>query len=217
MSAAARAASVAPETAMPASAFFRAGASFTPSPVMPTMWPRVCSTSHDVVLVLGKHLREAVRALDGLGRGRRRHAARRRPSMPASRMFVAQPDLAGDLPGDGDLVAGDHLHARRPSVAAAAMVALASSRGGSNKRQHAQQLPVAVAVGPRHARASGSRARRSRSTAFVDSAAAPRRRSRHRQDHLRRALGHPERAVRPSLTVASVRLCTGSNGLEWIT
>ncbi len=40
MDAAARAASVAPETAMPQSAFFSAGAKFTPSPVMPTMWPR---------------------------------------------------------------------------------------------------------------------------------------------------------------------------------
>jgi len=37
MDAAARAASVAPETAMPQSAFLRAGASFTPSPVIPTM------------------------------------------------------------------------------------------------------------------------------------------------------------------------------------
>ena len=35
--AAARAASVAPETAIPASAFFKAGASLTPSPVIPTM------------------------------------------------------------------------------------------------------------------------------------------------------------------------------------
>ena len=45
MDAAARAASVAPETAMPQSAFLSAGASFTPSPVMPTMWPRRCRTS----------------------------------------------------------------------------------------------------------------------------------------------------------------------------
>ena len=45
MSAAARAASVAPETAMPTSAFFRAGASFTPSPVMPTTCPCCWSTS----------------------------------------------------------------------------------------------------------------------------------------------------------------------------
>mmetsp|Transcript_22470 Transcript_22470/g.35956 ORF Transcript_22470/g.35956 Transcript_22470/m.35956 type:complete len:245 (-) Transcript_22470:382-1116(-) len=39
MSAAARAASVAPATAMPMSAFLSAGASFTPSPVMPHMYP----------------------------------------------------------------------------------------------------------------------------------------------------------------------------------
>ena len=45
MEAAARAASVAPDTAMPQSAFLSAGASLTPSPVMPTMWPRFCSTS----------------------------------------------------------------------------------------------------------------------------------------------------------------------------
>jgi len=45
MAAAARAASVASETAIPQSAFFNAGASFTPSPVMPTMWPSLCKTS----------------------------------------------------------------------------------------------------------------------------------------------------------------------------
>jgi hypothetical protein len=44
MSAAAlRAASVAPETAVPQSACFRAGASFTPSPVIATRCPRCCS------------------------------------------------------------------------------------------------------------------------------------------------------------------------------
>src|SRR5664279_4398390 len=50
----ARAASVAPETAMPQSAFFSAGASFTPSPVMPTMWPRFCRTSTMWNLCSGK-------------------------------------------------------------------------------------------------------------------------------------------------------------------
>ena len=45
MSAAARAASVAPCTAMPTSAFLRAGASLTPSPVMPHVQPRLRSTS----------------------------------------------------------------------------------------------------------------------------------------------------------------------------
>jgi hypothetical protein len=43
--AAALATPVAPETEMPQSAFFNPGASFTPSPVMPTMWPQVCNTS----------------------------------------------------------------------------------------------------------------------------------------------------------------------------
>ncbi len=54
MAAAARAASVAPETAMPQSAFFSAGASFTPSPVIPTMWPRCCNTSTIWYLCSGK-------------------------------------------------------------------------------------------------------------------------------------------------------------------
>lgn len=34
--------SVAPFTAKPISACFKAGASLTPSPVIPTMWPRAC-------------------------------------------------------------------------------------------------------------------------------------------------------------------------------
>ena len=70
MDAAARAASVAPETAMPQSAFFSAGASFTPSPVMPTMWPALLQDVDDVELVLGEDLGEAVGLLDGLGRRR---------------------------------------------------------------------------------------------------------------------------------------------------
>ena len=44
-SAAAIAASVAPETATPTSAFFSAGASFTPSPVIATICPPFCSLS----------------------------------------------------------------------------------------------------------------------------------------------------------------------------
>ncbi len=60
MSAAARAASVAPSTAMPASACLRAGASFTPSPVIPTTCPAPGSSLDDAVLVLGEHLGEPV-------------------------------------------------------------------------------------------------------------------------------------------------------------
>ena len=47
MSAAARAASVAPSTAMPIWAFLSAGASFTPSPVIPTVWPAPCTQASD--------------------------------------------------------------------------------------------------------------------------------------------------------------------------
>ena len=54
MEAAARAASVAPETAKPQSAFFSAGASLTPSPVMPTMWSCFCMTSTMWNLCSGK-------------------------------------------------------------------------------------------------------------------------------------------------------------------
>ena len=54
MAAAARAASVAPETATPQSAFFSAGASFTPSLVMPTIWPARCRTSTMWNLCSGK-------------------------------------------------------------------------------------------------------------------------------------------------------------------
>mmetsp|Transcript_22025 Transcript_22025/g.53925 ORF Transcript_22025/g.53925 Transcript_22025/m.53925 type:complete len:398 (+) Transcript_22025:1414-2607(+) len=53
MSAAALAASVAPSTAIPISAFFKAGASFTPSPVIPTICPDCCRTSTILYLSSG--------------------------------------------------------------------------------------------------------------------------------------------------------------------
>ena len=52
--AALRAASVAPDTAMPTSACFSAGASFTPSPVMATMCPASCSALTMANLCSGK-------------------------------------------------------------------------------------------------------------------------------------------------------------------
>mmetsp|Transcript_22079 Transcript_22079/g.56318 ORF Transcript_22079/g.56318 Transcript_22079/m.56318 type:complete len:612 (+) Transcript_22079:1036-2871(+) len=54
MSAAARAASELPFTAMPTSPAFRAGASLTPSPVIPTRWPRFCSVCTILNLCSGK-------------------------------------------------------------------------------------------------------------------------------------------------------------------
>jgi len=54
MSAAARAASVAPETAIPTSALLSAGASFTPSPVIPVANPDCLSASTIRYLCSGK-------------------------------------------------------------------------------------------------------------------------------------------------------------------
>ena len=59
--AAARAASVAPETAIPQSAFFRAGASLTPSPGHADDVTALLQRLDDEVLVLGKNLCETIR------------------------------------------------------------------------------------------------------------------------------------------------------------
>src|SRR5262249_1884460 len=52
--AAPRAASVAPDTAVPQSACFNAGASLTPSPVIATRWQRACSALTMAYLCSGK-------------------------------------------------------------------------------------------------------------------------------------------------------------------
>ena len=115
MSAAARAASVAPDTAMPQSAFFNAGASLTPSPVIPTMWPRFCSTSMMWYLCSGKTwAKPSAVSIDS-------------PTAADSLFFTspkaggvedvgAQTDLGGGFLGDGQRITGHHLDgdAHRP-------------------------------------------------------------------------------------------------------
>lgn len=64
MSVAERAASVALSTAIPTSAFFNAGASFTPSPVIPTMCPFCLETFHDAIFVLRENLCKAILILN---------------------------------------------------------------------------------------------------------------------------------------------------------
>src|SRR5271155_1522400 len=105
MSAAARAASVAPETAMPQFACLSAGASFTPSPVIPTIWPCFCSTSTMLYLSSGNtcakpsafSMDAAVSAVFCLSR-----------NTVASRMFAPHAQLTRHFLRDGQLVAGDH-------------------------------------------------------------------------------------------------------------
>ena len=111
-SAAARAASVAPLTAMPMSACFSAGASFTPSPVMPTIWPALCSALTILNLCSGN-----TRANPSAATMRESC-----PSAPSSSKdefgdddVLAEVEFAGDLPRDRFVIAGDHLdvHAHR--------------------------------------------------------------------------------------------------------
>ena len=84
------------------------------------------------------------------------------------------------------------------------------------QRQHAEKLPLSVAVRSRDTK----RAKPARSEIIdglvhggLDGGGI----RRQRQDNLRRALGNLERLPSAAFTVASVRLCTGSNGMKWVT
>ena len=149
MSAAARAASVAPDTAMPQSAFFSAGASFTPSPVMPTMWPRFCRTSTMWNLCSGNTwAKPSASSMDSAAAAV--SSCLTSPRLAASRMSVPMPELLGGLLGDGQRVAGHHLdrdaHLPGGGDGRLGVVAWRVEQG-----QHAEELPVAVAVGSGHA------------------------------------------------------------------
>ena len=165
----------------------------------------------DVELVFGEDLGEAV----GLSRWTRppprSRAVFESPRLAASRMFVPMPSfLAVSLAMAS--ASPVTILIFTPICRAVAMVALASSRGGSNRGSTPSKLPVAVAVGPRHAQRAKA-ARREFVDRLVDGGL-----------HLRRrwptsskiTCGAPLVTLNcfPSapLTVASVRLCTGSNG-----
>ena len=79
-----------------------------------------------------------------------------------------------------------------PIASAVAMVALASSRGGSNSGNTPKKLPLAVALGPRHAQRTKA-ARREFVDRLLDGGLHLPGIGRQRQNHLRRALRHLER------------------------
>ena len=214
MDAAARAASVAPDTAMPQSAFFSAGASFTPSPVMPTMWPRFCRTSTMWNLCSGNTwANPSAFSIDSA-------AAVRLLALDVAQAggiedVGAHPQCLGGLPGDGDLVAGDHLdrdaQLPRGGDGRLGIVARRVEQG-----QHAEELPGAVPVGAGHAqrpKAAGGEVVDRLVDRGLDLPALA--------DSARITCGAPlvTLNVVPSaaVTVASVRLCTGSNGWKWTT
>ena len=95
-SAAARAASVAPLTAMPTSACFSAGASLTPSPVIPTIWPRACRALTMLNLCSGKTWAKPSAAT----MRRSRSPASSGESLAGTQDVLPEPELAGDLRGD---------------------------------------------------------------------------------------------------------------------
>ena len=142
-------------------------------------------------LVLGEHLGEAVGALDRLPPSCAVSWCFVSPKPLASRMFVPSPSFAGGLPGDGELIAGDHLD-RHAHLAGGRDGRLGVVARRIEQRQHAEELPLALRRPPGPRRASGSRAPRTRrrpcSTAAFTCAGV----GRQLEDHLRRALGDLE-------------------------
>ena len=210
MSAAARAASVAPDTAMPQSAFFSAGASLTPSPVIPTMWPRFCSTSTMWYLCSGKTwAKPSAVSMDSATAAVSFFFASPRPA--ASRMLVPNPTLAAVSFAMASASPVTILTVT-PIAAAVAMVAAASSRGGSNSGSTPTNCqspsPSRAGHAQRPEAAGGEIVRRRLSAAALICAALA--------ASARMTCGAPLVTLKvvPSaaVTVASVRLCTGSNG-----
>ena len=209
MSAAARAASVAPDTAMPQSAFFRAGASLTPSPVIPTMWPRCCSTSTMWNLCSGNTwANPSAVSMDSATAAVSVFLTS--PSPVASRMFAPSPTAVAVsfAMANASPVTILTETPRRPAVA---MVDLASSRGGSDSGSTPTSCHGPVASARATPNDRKPRAAKSLTACSAAGAAWP-----PSADSARITWGAPLVTLKvvPSgpVTVASVRLCTGSNG-----
>ena len=211
MEAAARAASVAPETAMPQSAFLSAGASLTPSPVMATMWPRCCKTSTMWNLCSGNTCAKPSASSMDLA-----SAAValffKSPSPAASRMPVPIPSVLA-VSWAMAMASPVTILTLTPIRSAVAIVTLASFRGGSNKDNTPRncQAPLpSVRATPNERNPRLANPPTAASTAGFTFRALP--------DSARITWGAPLVTLNsgpPSvLTVASVRLPTGSKGAK---
>ena len=215
MEAAARAASVAPDTAKPQSAFFSAGASLTPSPVMPTIWPCFCRTSTMWNCVRGRPVRSHRRPRSPWRPPPFPPSWSRRGS-PPSRMFEPMPRV---LAVSRAIASASPVTILifTPIFAAVAMVSLASTRGGSKRgntprKRHFPSSSARATPSARKPRAAKSFT--ALSTASLTAAALA--------ERPWMTCGAPLVTLKdlPSfllLTVASVRLCTGSNGVKCVT
>ena len=160
MSAAARAASVAPGHGDAAVGLFQRGGVVDPVAGHPDDVAALLQHVDDVVFVLGEDLGETVGGLDRLAH-RRRFALLDIPEAGGVEDVGAQPDLGGGFLGDGQRITGHHLDgdAHRPAVA---MVAAGVVARWVEQRQHTDELP-----GRRRRRrgphpGTGSRVRRNR-------------------------------------------------------
>ena len=140
--AASRAASVAPLTAMPQSACFKAGASFTPSPVMATMWPRDCKAFTISYLCCGNTRAKP----SAVSTARATSTGAWSPFFLASKISAAatrwspRPSCAA-ISSPIATSSPVTILTERPSFFVSATVCLASGRGGFHHGQDAKDCP----------------------------------------------------------------------------
>ena len=122
--------------ATPMSAFLSAGASFTPSPVMATMWPFMPQQVHEVDLVLGGD------AGDDADVVQLPRAPRRRTSPRNSAPVIARPRIPRSLAIASAVTAWSPVIMRTwmPALWASAIDTLAAGRGGSTMPTRASSV-----------------------------------------------------------------------------
>src|SRR6516165_10712401 len=210
--AAPRAASVAPDTAVPQSACFKAGASLTPSPVIATRWPRACSALTMAYLCSGKtrakpSARSIVSAISG---GTLLGSMSLGKASAAGMMWVPMPSwravsIAIAVSSPVTILTGT------PFSFALSIVALESSRGGSN----IGSTPSNDQVCPSVFGSSDAERARTLGRQVVDSFLDPLRNLRRRlgevDDDLGRTLGHDHGF---SLGIGDRRLGTFAHRIE---
>ena len=197
---------------MPQSAFLRAGASFTPSPVMPTIWPCFCRTSMMSYLCSGNTCANpSALSMSAAVAGDCTSLAS--PKVPASRILVPMASCL-EVSLAMAIASPVTILILTPMASALAMVDLASGRGGSNSgstptSRHGPSPSARATPSDRNPRAAKSSTALSTadftSEAFAASA--------------RTTCGAPLVTLKAlpsmSLTCASVRLWTGSKGVKW--
>ena len=110
---------------------------------------------------------------------------------------MPSPSCLGGFPGDGQLIARNHLdvHAHLPGARDGCLGLLARR---IEQGQHANKLPLAFLIGPGHAQGTEAACRKFVDR-LLDGGLYLTGIGRHLQNHLRRALGHLELSFRPRL------------------